>query len=449
MPFDREAGQVTSEKRLGILVGGGPAPGINSALSAAVIEAVKAGVEVLGAYDGFEHLIKGRTDMVRPLDIADVSRIHFQGGSIIRTSRANPTRNEADLRRTVGALEKLGLRYLITIGGDDTASAAAQVYRQSGGAIRVAHIPKTIDNDLPLPANAPTFGFETARHLGTQWVLNLMEESRTTNRWCLVVVMGRKAGHLGLGIGKAAGATLTIIPEEFPAGRLSLDEVCLVIEGAILKRRSLGRHDGLAVIAEGVAARMDPETLVAVPGVEVGHDTYGNIRLEKIPLASILEREIVRRFAERGESLSVVAVTLGYELRCAAPVPFDIDYTRTLGYGAVRFLLNEDATADACGGGLVCLDSGHLRILPFQDIQDAETGRIPTRMVDVRSENYLVAREYMIRLRRSDLEDEGRLRDLAGAAGMEAAQFVERFRPVVQSDPVGERYVAPEFWGPE
>lgn len=420
-----------SQKRLGILVGGGPAPGINSALSAAVIEAIKAGVEVVGIYDGFEHLIKARTDMVRPLEIADVSRIHFQGGSIIRTSRANPTRSQEDLGRTVDTLKKLGLSYLVTIGGEDTASAAAQISRYGDGDMRVAHIPKTIDNDLPLPGNAPTFGFETARHLGTQWVLNLMEESRTTNRWCLIAVMGRKAGHLALGIGMAAGATVTVIPEEFPADRITFDDLCLVVEGAILKRRAMGQHYGLAVIAEGVAAKMDPEHLASVAGVDVGYDPHGNIRLEKIPLAAILEREMVRRFAERGESLSLVSVTLGYELRCAAPIPFDIDYTRTLGYGAVKFLLNEGDWS----GGLVCLDDGRLRILPFEDIQDPETGRIPTRMVDVQSEHYLVAREYMIRLHRRDFEDEGLVRSMAQAAGMEAKGFVERFRPVVAADP--------------
>ncbi len=424
------------EHRLGILVGGGPAPGINSALSAAAIEAIKAGLEVIGIYDGFEHLIRGRTDMVCPLAIADVSRIHFQGGSIIRTSRANPTRSEADLQRTVETLKKLGLSHLITIGGEDTASAAAQVCQQSGGSIRVAHIPKTIDNDLPLPANAPTFGFETARHLGTQWALNLMEESRTTNRWCLVVVMGRKAGHLALGIGKAAGATVTIIPEEFPSSEISLDDVCLVVEGAILKRRSHGHQDGLAVIAEGVAAKIDPDQLASIPGVEVGHDSYGNIRLEKIPLASILEREIVRRFGERGEALPLVAVTLGYELRCAAPIPFDIDYTRTLGFGAVRFLLSEDRDERTRSGGIVCLDDGRLRVLPFDGIQDPETGRIHTRMVDVRSEHYKVAREYMIRLSRRDLQDESALSELAGAARMEVAEFVKRFGPAVESDSV-------------
>ncbi len=420
--------------RLGILVGGGPAPGINSALSAAAIAAIQAGLDVVGIYDGFQHLMQGRTDMVRPLAIPDVSRIHFQGGSIIRTSRANPARSDEDLERTVETLRKLELSHLITIGGEDTASSAARICQQGAADIRIAHIPKTIDNDLPLPANAPTFGFETARHVGTQWTLNLMEESRTTNRWCLVAVMGRVAGHLALGIGKAAGATVTIIPEEFSAATISLDDVCVIIEGAILKRRALGLRHGLAVIAEGVAAKMDPEQLAKLPGVEVRHDAHGHIRLEKIPLAAIIEREVMRRFAERGESLSLVPVSLGYELRCADPIPFDIDYTRTLGYGAIRFLVG-DAEADASlSGGLVCLEDGRLRVLPFEEVLDPQTGRIKTRMVDVQSEHYRVAREYMIRMRRSDLDDVGIMSRLKAEAMMNADRISQRFSPMFDRD---------------
>ena len=261
-----------------------------------------------------------------------------------------------------------------------------------------------------------------------------MEESRSTNRWCLVTVMGRTAGHLALGIGKAAGATVTIIPEEFSASRISLDDVCLVIEGAILKRRALGFRHGLTVIAEGVAAKMDPEQLAKIPGVEVGHDAHGHIRLEKIPLAAMIEREVMRRFAERGESPSLVSVSIGYELRCADPIPFDIDYTRTLGYGAVRFLVG-DAVADrSLPGGLVCLEDGRLRILPFEEVQDQQTGRIKTRMVDVQSEHYRVAREYMIRMRRSDLDDVAIMSRLKAETMMGADRLAERFSPMFDAD---------------
>ncbi len=413
--------------RLGILVGGGPAPGINSAISAAAIQAVNEGLEVLGIYDGFQHLVEGRTDQVRPLAIADVSRIHFQGGSILRTSRANPTRIEDDLQRAMQALRDLNVRYLVTIGGDDTAFAASRVAEAADGTVRVAHVPKTIDNDLPLPGGMPTFGFETARHVGTGLLLNLMEDSRSTSRWYLVAAMGRKAGHLALGIGMAAGATLTVIPEEFPAERVGLDQVCTIVEGAILKRRVMGRSHGVVVIAEGVAEKLDPEELARIPGVEVEHDAYGHVRLGEIPLATIVRREVQRRFAARGEQLGLVDITMGYELRSAAPIPFDIGYTRTLGYGAVQFLLSEPEDDALRRGGLVCLDGGEQHILSFDALRDPITGRSRIRLVDVACAHYRVAREYMIRLERSDLADTGRCAALAQAAKLTPEEFRSRF----------------------
>jgi 6-phosphofructokinase 1 len=418
-------------ERLGILVGGGPAPGINSVISAVTIEAINSGLEVIGIYDGFEHLMKGRTDMVRQLTIPDVSRIHFDGGSILRTSRANPTRTPEDLQNTVKALRELGIRYLVTIGGDDTAFSASEVVKAAGGNIRVAHVPKTIDNDLPLPGGMPTFGFETARHVGTELVRNLMEDSRTTSRWYFVVAMGRKAGHLALGIGKAAGATITVIGEEFPKERITLAEVCDVLEGAILKRRVMGRKDGVAVIAEGIGEKIDPEELAKIPGVEVERDPHGHIRLGEIPLATILKREIQRRFKERGEKMTIVDVTLGYELRCAPPIPFDIDYTRTLGYGAVKFLLSEPKDDKVKEGGMVCLVGGRLEILPFDELRDPVTGRTKVRLVDINSEHYKVAREYMIRLEREDLENPEMLAKLAAAAKMTPEEFKKKFAHVV------------------
>jgi 6-phosphofructokinase 1 len=400
-------------------------------ISAVTIEAINSGLEVIGIYDGFEHLMKGRTDMVRQLTIPDVSRIHFDGGSILRTSRANPTRTPEDLQNTVKALRELGIRYLVTIGGDDTAFSASEVVKAAGGTIRVAHVPKTIDNDLPLPGGMPTFGFETARHVGTELVRNLMEDSRTTNRWYFVVAMGRKAGHLALGIGKAAGATITVIGEEFPKERITLAEVCDVLEGAILKRRVLGRKDGVAVIAEGIGEKLDPEELAKIPGVEVERDPHGHIRLGEIPLATILKREIQRRFKERGEKITIVDVTLGYELRCAPPIPFDIDYTRTLGYGAVRFLLSEPKDDKVKEGGMVCLVGGRLEILPFDELRDPVTGRTKVRLVDINSEHYKVAREYMIRLEREDLENPEMLAKLAAAAKMTPEEFKKKFAHVV------------------
>ena len=134
--------------RLGILCGGGPAPGINSVISAATIEAVNSGWEVIGILDGFEHLIQGSTAHVLPLSITDVSRIHALGGSILYTARANPTvRDEgADdpdwrMHNCLKALRELGIELLVTIGGDDTAFSASRLAEAARGAIRVAHVP--------------------------------------------------------------------------------------------------------------------------------------------------------------------------------------------------------------------------------------------------------------------------------------------------------------------
>ena len=419
------------QKKLGILVGGGPAPGINSAIGAVTIEARNEDCEVIGIEDGFEHLIHGETDAVRVLDIPDVSRIHTQGGSILRTSRANPTTSALHMERTVEALRTLGIEYLVSIGGEDTAFSASEVARASRGAVRVAHVPKTIDNDLPLPAGMPTFGYESARHVGTELVLTLMEDSRTTNRWFVVVVMGRKAGHLALGIGKAAGATLTLIPEEFGPGRLDIDDIARVIEGAIIKRRASGRKDGLVVLAEGLAEKLDIHELARTSGIEIAYDPHGHIALNDIPLAALIKRNIQHWFAARGESMTMVDVTLGYELRCARPIPFDIDYTRTLGYGAVRFLLNESQDERLREGGFLSLEDGRLQVLPFDELRDPKTGKTRIRVVDLGSEHYQVAREYMVRLETEDLEDPEKLAELASAAGMSPDDFRTTFAPAL------------------
>src|SRR5882724_3853303 len=422
--------------RVGIVVGGGPAPGINGTIGAVTLEAGNRGCEVVGIYDGFSHLMAGRIDRVKKLDHDDVSRIHFEGGSILATSRANPTKNAADLQRVVGALETLGIRYLVTIGGDDTMYAASQVTKASAGKIRVCHVPKTIDNDLPLPGETPTFGFETARQYGFEIVHNLMEDSRTTGRWYFVVVMGRTAGHLAVGIGKAAGATLSIIPEEFP-GSVHLETVGDILEGAILKRQVLWeRQDGVAVIAEGLLERTPVEELTSIEGVQIQHDSYGHLRLAELDLAYILKNLVERRFAARGQNLTIVHKTIGYELRCAPPVAFDCEYVKTLGYGAVEFLLNPDEPTSKIDGALVCIVDGQLRYLKFEDLMDPKTKKTSVRPVDISKPAYRVAREYMIRLEREDFENPQRLEKLAHAASSQekpltTAAFRKKFEHVV------------------
>ena len=185
---------IAHHKSVAILVGGGPAPGINSVISAATIRCELEGVDVVGIRDGFEWLMQGDIEHITPLTIESVSRIHFRGGSHIGISRANPTLDPEHLEKTVISLLRLNVSQLITIGGDDTAFSAMKLEQKSQGRIRVVHVPKTIDNDLDLPPYVDTFGFQTARHYGVEIVKNLMVDAKTTSRWYFVIAMGRKAG---------------------------------------------------------------------------------------------------------------------------------------------------------------------------------------------------------------------------------------------------------------
>lgn len=429
---------------MGIIVGGGPAPGINGVIGAAAIEAINNGLRVVGFYDGFQHLAAeafSPAEHCKELFIREMSRIHFDGGSVLRTSRANlldkdrlktstvVAPDSVRCRRVYDRLGELGVTHLLTIGGDDTALSARFLAEHSKGALRVVHVPKTIDNDLPLPGDAPTFGFTTARHFGASIVANLMEDSRTTSRWYIVVTMGRNAGWLALGIGKSAGAPLTLIPEEFPES-ITVRDIADVIEGAMLKRRTMGRHDGVAVVAEGLAYRLgDRAELSRILGKEVPVDAAGHPRLSEVPLGQILKDEITRRFKERGDSVTLVSHLLGYELRCAPPQTSDLGYTRDLGHGGVRLLLDE---AGRHGSGvMVALQGGNLVPVPFDEMIDSKTNRMRIRQVDVRSYSYSVARAYMIRLERSDFESPHTVQALAAQAKMSPEEFRARYEPSV------------------
>src|SRR5215467_4242148 len=279
---------MTSPKTtVGILVGGGPAPGINSVIGAATIRSILGGCDVIGLLHGFEWLIQGNTSHVHPLSIEEVSRLHFRGGSLLGTSRANPTKKPEHLDRVVSALNRLGVTRLITIGGDDTAFSALKLEEKATGRLQVVHVPKTIDNDLDLPYGIPTFGFQTARHIGVAIVKNLMVDAQTTSRWYFVVAMGRKAGHLALGIGKAAGATLTVIPEEFPGKQIPMRQIVDVLAGAIIKRLAYGRSDGVAVLAEGLVESIPESDLAELEGAE--RDEHGHIRIAEIDFGRIIK----------------------------------------------------------------------------------------------------------------------------------------------------------------
>ena len=411
---------------LAILVGGGPAPGINSVIGAATIRARLEGLGVVGIRDGFEWLMQGDIDHVVPLTIENVSRIHFRGGSYLGIARANPTTSEALLDKTLQSLLRLDVSQLITIGGDDTAFSAMKLEQRARGALRVVHVPKTIDNDLHLPAHVDTFGFQSARHYGAEIVKNLMVDAKTTSRWYFVIAMGRKAGHLALGIGKAAGTTLTLITEEFSAP-LRLKTIVDTLAGAIIKRLSEGRRDGVAVIAEGVVLDIAEEDLAGLQDVE--RDSHGHLRIAEVNLGEILKAQVTARLRGLGIKTTIAAKNIGYELRCADPIPLDMEYTRDLGYCAAKYLIAGGSAA------MISMQGGRFIPVPFSELSDPETGRTRVRLVDVSSTRYAIARRYMIRLRRDDFHDPHELAKLANTVGLSLDEFRREFEYLVSFEP--------------
>lgn len=409
--------------------------GLNGVISAATIEAINNGLRVLGFKEGFKHLMSDKVELdqdtqMTELTIADVSRIHFQGGSILRSSRSNPTKNPQHMANVLKTLEHYNVQYLVTIGGDDTAFSSMTVSKSSQGKIHVVHVPKTIDNDLPLPKGIPTFGFQTAREFGTAIIRNLMEDAKTASRYFIVIAMGRSAGHLALGIGKSAGAHLTIIPEEFiQAGvKITLKGICDLIEGSILKRRMQGKDHGVIVLAEGVMEYISEEELVQAFGQEnLVRDPHGHIQLAELDIGRAVRDELRRRCKKHKYATNFTEKYVGYELRCAPPNAFDREYTRDLGFGAVKFLLDKNKPDHLKDGALITMQGEDLVPMSFEELKDPQTGRARVRLVDTTGEGFQVAVKYMIRLGAKDINDPVRLEKLAELSGRSVEQCKEDF----------------------
>ncbi|MBN1642642.1 MAG: 6-phosphofructokinase [Anaerolineae bacterium] len=420
----------TPRGSVGILVGGGPAPGLNGVIHAVTITAIVNGLQVYGIMEGFKYLAAGEPQFV-PLTIPDVSRIHLKGGTILKTSRANPTGSVEALRNVVEALRDAGITYLVTTGGDDTAFSAYKVSQfaktEMSYDLRSVHVPKTIDNDLPLPEGIPTFGYETARHEGTQIVKRIMEDALSTVRWYVIVAMGRKAGHLALGIGKSAGATLTLIPEEWGGKKARLQHVADLIAASVIKRLANGQGYGVALVAEGVMEIIDHADLSFMENIE--RDEHGHPRLAEINSAAIIKRATRDVLEKVGVKMTIVDKEVGYELRCADPCAFDIDYTRTLGQAAVEFLLKGRTDA------MITIQDNEVMPIAYTKMMDSKSGRTGVRLVNTDSLTFHSARKLMVRLERQDLEDASKVAQMAACTKLSPEEFVRRFGYLVGMAP--------------
>ena len=285
--------------------------------------------------------------------------------------------------------------------------------------LRSVHVPKTIDNDLPLPDDIPTFGYETAREVGTRLVMNLKRDSATMRHWFLVLSMGRNSGHLALGIGQGATSTITLIPEEWEEKEIRLCEVVDILVTTMLIRLTEGKPYGVAVLAEGILENLSHEDLDTLANVE--RDEHGHIRMPDIDFLDILKREIDNELANYGIRLKTVKHQLGYELRCAPPCAFDIEYTRCLGGAAVDFLLNGGTNA------IITLQNSQMVPIPFEDMINHETGRTTVRMVNRDSYKYQTAYKFMTRLKPEHMNNDALLEKLADLTHMTVKEFISRY----------------------
>lgn len=412
----------TAIKRIGILVGGGPAPGINGVIHSATMEALQNNVDVMGIYDGFSHLMEGKI-VGLPLNPAAVSYIYNEGGSILRTSRANPTTSLDALETCVSTLVEAGITGLVSIGGDDTAYSASRVARCAqetmGLDFRSVHVPKTIDDDLPLPDDIPTFGFETARELGARLVMNLKRDAVTSKHWFIVITMGRKSGHLALGIGKSAAATLMLIPEEWTGREIRLQEVVDILVNSMLFRLLEGKPYGVALLAEGILEYLSHADLKMLDNVEL--DEHGHIRLAEINFLDILKIKLEKDLEKLGLHMRLVKHMLGYELRCAPPSAYDIEYTRGLGQAAVDFLLKGGNNA------IITIQRNQMVPIPYDQMIDKETGRTEVRMVNLDSFHYQSAYKAMTRLKPEHAQDAALIERLANQTNLTVKEYTDRY----------------------
>jgi 6-phosphofructokinase 1 len=401
---------------LAVLVGGSNAPGINGLISSVAIEASKQNLSVLGIFDGFYGLKNGTAKTER-LSLAKSTRIFDKGGSILRTSNAQ-LETKIDIDNALRVLEFHRIKYLVTVGGVNTAVSASLLTvaaAERGMMLSIVHVPKTVFNDLPLPHDTTTFGFSTARQMGADVVKAFIRDARTMLRWYILVVLGTKAGHLALGISKAAAATLTIIPEQFADRKepLSFSELVDSIEAIVYKRMALDKDYGTVVIGEGVVNVMDPKELLT---------KFGSLSEAREELGQSIAKELRSRVTTPDISGSMFqARNIGNELRAAHPNADDVSLTRNLGFGAVRYLLRGGS------GDIICMKQGSIFPMPLADAIDSKTGQTKVRYVDLTKINYQVAVNYMITLSVKDFEDRETLQKLAKVSQMTEEEFKNRF----------------------
>ena len=361
-----------------ILCGGGPAPGMNTVVCSVAKTFLAGGFRVIGLHGGYSGLFS-KTPRTEDLDFFKADSYFNRGGSYLQMSRFKPTDEDFEKNFNLALFQDNNVKLLVTVGGDDTASTAnriAKFLEAKKYPIRNIHVPKTIDNDLPLPANAPTFGFNSAKDEGAHIARTIYEDARTSGNWLLISAMGRSAGHLALGIGEATHCPMTIIPEMFNKTSINVDKIIKLTLSAILKRKLAGIPYGTVVVAEGVFHDLAPEDIKAT-GVHMTYDEHGHPELGKISKAVLFNELLEKEMTRLGLKVKTRPVEIGYDVRCQDPIAYDLTYCSELAMG-VYDLYQKGET-----GCMVYVDAeGNSHPLYLHDLQNEE-GKIPPRRVDM------------------------------------------------------------------
>ncbi len=364
------------KESVAILCAGGPAPGINTVIGSVTKIFLTAGYEVLGIHEGYKTLFTDKPNFEK-LDFNFADSIYSRGGSALKMSRYKPKDEEFKTDFFVNN----NVRLLVTIGGDDTASTANRISKfMQGNKIQLAniHVPKTIDNDLPLPEGTPTFGYQTAKEEGVRIGTTLYEDARTSGNWFVVSAMGREAGHLALGIGTACHYPMIIIPEMFNKTKITFDAITRMIISSMIKRKLMGVEYGVAIVSEGVFHFMSDEEIEGT-GINFTYDDHGHPELGNVSKAHIFNMLVQRKLKKLGLSVKSRPNEIGYELRCVRPIAYDLSYASILGMGVMK-LYQEGAT----GCMVTQTPEGDVMPLYLKDVED-ENGKVKPRLVNMES----------------------------------------------------------------
>ena len=386
----------TMKEAVAILCAGGPAPGINTVISSVTKTFLLHGYTVIGIDGGYKTLFSGEPTF-NYLDFEFADQIYSRGGSALKMSRYKPKDDEF----TVDFFKKNNVKLLVTIGGDDTASSANRLTKYLMGQkmdVKNIHVPKTIDNDLPLPEGTPTFGYHSAKEEGVRLATTIYEDARTSGNWFVVSAMGREAGHLAFGIGTACHYPMIIIPEMFNKTKITFDKITRLVISSMVKRKLLGINYGAAIISEGVFHFMSEEEIIAT-GINFTYDEHGHPELGNVSKSHIFNMLTQQALKDLGIKIKSRPNEMGYELRCCRPVAYDLSYATRLGLGVYKLF-----KAGLTGCMVTVGRTGSIDPLYLKDVAD-EKGKVKPRLVNVETENVqLIFRNNLHFITKADYE---------------------------------------------